>query len=86
MAVIYRVNMTDLTVQAEEPIDEYKDLGGRALTSAILLNEVPPTCHPLAAENKLVFAPGVLTGTAAPCSGRISVRLIFLFFVLVLFG
>ena len=73
MAVIYRVNMTDLTVQAEEPIDEYKDLGGRALTSAILLKEVPPTCHPLSAENKLVIAPGILTGTAAPCSGRISV-------------
>ena len=73
MAVIYRVNMTDLTVQAEEPIDEYKDLGGRALTSAILLKEVPPTCHPLSAENKLVFAPGILTGTAAACSGRISV-------------
>jgi len=72
MAVIYRVNMTDLTVQAEEPIDEYKDLGGRALTSAILLKEVPPTCHPLATENKLVFAPGILTGTATPCSGRIS--------------
>ena len=73
MAVIYRVNMTDLTVQAEEPIDEYKDLGGRALTSAILLKEVPPTCHPLSAENKLVFAPGILSGTAAPCSGRVSV-------------
>ena len=73
MAVIYRVNMTDLTVQAEEPIDEYKDLGGRALTSAILLREVPPTCHPLSAENKLVIAPGILTGTAAPCSGRVSV-------------
>ena len=73
MAVIYRVNMTDLTVQAEEPIEEYKDLGGRALTSAILLEEVPPTCHPLAAENKLVIAPGILSGTAAACSGRISV-------------
>ncbi len=73
MAVIYRVNMTDLTVQAEEPIDEYRELGGRALTSAILLKEVPPTCHPLSAENKLVIAPGVLTATAAACSGRISV-------------
>jgi aldehyde:ferredoxin oxidoreductase len=35
--------------------------------------EVPPTCHPLSAENRLVIAPGILTGTGAACSGRISV-------------
>ncbi len=31
-----------------------------------------PTCHPLSAEYKLVIAPGILTGTGAPCSGRLS--------------
>ena len=33
----------------------------------------PPLCHPLGAENKLVIAPGLLSGTAAAMSGRISV-------------
>ena len=48
-------------------------LGGRALTSKIVMDEVPPTCHPLSAENKLVIAPGLLTGTTAANSGRLSV-------------
>ncbi|RLA86951.1 MAG: hypothetical protein DRG58_11400, partial [Deltaproteobacteria bacterium] len=30
-------------------------------------------CHPLSAANKLILAPGLLTGTAAANSGRISV-------------
>ncbi|SHF45918.1 aldehyde:ferredoxin oxidoreductase [Desulfacinum infernum DSM 9756] len=47
--------------------------GGRALTSAIVSKEVPPTCHPLSAQNKLVIAPGLLSGSAGAMSGRISV-------------
>lgn len=73
MAVIYRVNLSDLTIRAEEPSERYRNLGGRALTSAIVAAEVPATCHPLSAENKLVIVPGLLTGTGAPCSGRLSV-------------
>ncbi|MFV1968267.1 MAG: aldehyde ferredoxin oxidoreductase family protein [Pirellulaceae bacterium] len=73
MALIYRVNMADLSVRSEKPEGVYTDLGGRALTSVIVANEVPPSCHPLSAENKLIIAPGILTGTAAPCSGRLSV-------------
>jgi aldehyde:ferredoxin oxidoreductase len=58
---------------SEGPIGSYAGLGGRALTSAIVAKEVPPTCHPLGAENKLVIAPGLLSGTTAAMSGRISV-------------
>lgn len=72
MPVIFRVNMHDLTVRSEEPHEAYRGLGGRALTSAIIAREVPPTCHPLSADNRLVLAPGILTGTGAPCSGRLS--------------
>jgi aldehyde:ferredoxin oxidoreductase len=72
MAVIYRVNMTDLSVRVEESGEAYRDLGGRGLTSAIVAAEVPPTCHPLSAENKLILAPGILSGTGAPCTGRLS--------------
>jgi aldehyde:ferredoxin oxidoreductase len=55
------------------PVGEYAGLGGRALTSAIVSKEVPPLCHPLGAENKLVIAPGLLSGSAGAQSGRISV-------------
>lgn len=72
MAAIYRVNMTDLSVRKEEVSGKPGELGGRGLTSGIVASEVPATCHPLSAENKLVFAPGTLTGTGAPCSGRLS--------------
>jgi aldehyde:ferredoxin oxidoreductase len=52
---------------------QYAGLGGRALTSMIIATEVDPTANPLGAENKLVIAPGLLSGTAAAMSGRISV-------------
>ncbi|HZE21809.1 MAG TPA: aldehyde ferredoxin oxidoreductase N-terminal domain-containing protein [Desulfobaccales bacterium] len=57
----------------ETPLGEYAGLGGRALTSILVSKEVPPLCHPLGEENKLVIAPGLLSGTAASSSGRLSV-------------
>ena len=56
-----------------EPLGDYAGLGGRAMTSAVVAKEVPPLCHPLGAENKLVIAPGMLSGSAAAMSGRIYV-------------
>ena len=56
-----------------EPLGDYAGLGGRAMTSALVAKEVPPLCHPLSAENKLIIAPGLLAGSAAAISGRISV-------------
>ncbi len=56
-----------------EPLGNYAGLGGRAMTSTIVAKEVPPTCHPLSAENKLIIAPGMLSGSQAAMSGRISV-------------
>lgn len=57
----------------ETPLGEYAGMGGRALTSAIVAKEVPALCHPLGAENKLVIAPGLLSGTTGAMSGRLSV-------------
>ncbi len=54
-------------------LGEYAGFGGRAMTSAIVAKEVPPLCHPLGAENKLIIAPGLLSGTIAAMSGRLSV-------------
>jgi aldehyde:ferredoxin oxidoreductase len=58
---------------SEGPMGQYEGLGGRALTSALVAKEVPPLCHPLGEDNKLVIAPGLLSGTLAAISGRISV-------------
>ncbi len=58
---------------SEEPIGGYAGLGGRAMTSAVISKEVPPLCHPLGEDNKLIFAPGMLSGTASVMSGRLSV-------------
>ena len=69
---IVRVNMTDLTTTVEPVPAAWVGYGGRALTSTIVATEVPPTCHALGPRNKLVFAPGLLTGTPAASSGRIS--------------
>src|SRR5512136_3296871 len=70
---ILRLNMTDRTYRLEDVPSTYKNLGGRGLTSTIVAKEVPPLCHPLGPNNKVVFAPGIVTGTAAPSSSRISV-------------
>ncbi|MDD5475285.1 MAG: aldehyde ferredoxin oxidoreductase C-terminal domain-containing protein [Syntrophales bacterium] len=70
---ILRINMTDATYRLEEPSPAYKNLAGRAMTSTLVSDEVPPLCHPLGPHNKLVFSAGIVTGTAAPTSSRISV-------------
>lgn len=73
MFKILRVNMSDLSVKAEDIPEEYQGLGGRGLTSAIVAKEVPPTCSAIGPNNKLVLAPGLLGATACANSGRISV-------------
>lgn len=71
-AKIFRVNMSDLSTSIEEVPAAWAGHGGRGLTSTIVAAEVPPTCHPLGVNNKLVFAPGLLSGTPAANSGRLS--------------
>ncbi|MFP4672409.1 MAG: aldehyde ferredoxin oxidoreductase N-terminal domain-containing protein, partial [Desulfohalobiaceae bacterium] len=74
MDKILRIDVTGGQPQAkEEPLGDYAGLGGRALTSALVNKEVTAECHPLGPENKLVIAPGLLSGTAATNSGRLSV-------------
>jgi aldehyde:ferredoxin oxidoreductase len=73
MTKILRVNMTDRTVEYQKVPEKYRTLGGRGLTSTLVYDEVPPDCHPLGPNNKVVLAPGIVTGTAAPTSARLSV-------------
>lgn len=69
---ILRVNMTDQTYKLEPVPEAYKYFAGRALTSNLVADEVPPLCHPLGPNNKLVLSPGIVTGTPAPTSARVS--------------
>ncbi len=68
-----RVDMTQKTIEVEGVPEEYVGLGGRGLTSTMVNNEVPPQCDALGPKNKLIFAPGLLSGTTMVSSGRMSV-------------
>jgi aldehyde:ferredoxin oxidoreductase len=68
-----RVDMSEKSVQFQDVPKEYAGLGGRGLTSVIINAEVPPKCDPLGPQNKLIFAPGLLSGTSLANTGRISV-------------
>lgn len=73
MSKILRIDTKEKTYIFEEPGEDLVSLGGRGLTSKLILDEVPATCHPLSKFNKLVIAPGLLSGTAADNSGRLSI-------------
>jgi aldehyde:ferredoxin oxidoreductase len=72
MEQILRIDMHSRTVTYEPVPVAYRLLGGRALTSRIVAEEVDPTCDPLGPANKLVLAPGLLSGTVVSSSSRIS--------------
>lgn len=73
MQKIIRVNMGSRTFSTEDVPAEYKCLGGRGLTSRIISREVSPNQSALHSGAQIVLAPGLLSGTAAPCSGRLSI-------------
>jgi aldehyde:ferredoxin oxidoreductase len=68
-----RVNMSTKAVSVEDVPEKYKGLGGRGLTAVMINEEVPPNCDPLGPDNKLIFAPGLLSGTSLVNTSRISV-------------
>jgi len=70
---LIRVDMSTGEAHRAPLPEAWRMLGGRSLSAKILLEECDPRCDPLGADNVLVFAGGVLTGTAAPTSGRLSV-------------
>lgn len=73
MNKILRINMNDATARYQESDESYALSGGRSLIARILTEEVPATCAPLGPENKLIFCPGLLGDTPAPCHGRLSI-------------
>lgn len=72
---ILRVNLTEGTCTPEPLNMEWAAdyLGQRGLATKYLVEEIDPKVDPLSPENKLIFATGPLTGTAASTGGRFSV-------------
>ncbi|MDI6727119.1 MAG: aldehyde ferredoxin oxidoreductase family protein, partial [Smithellaceae bacterium] len=72
---ILRINLSDRSHTVDKPAEDYYRhyLGGRGIIVHTLLTEVPAGIDPLGPENKLIFAPGPLTGHPLPGSGRNSV-------------
>ena len=71
--IIIRIDLSNEAIKIEENTGNYSKLGGRGLTSAIVGQEVPPLCHPLGKGNKLIVAPGLLSGSSCINSGRLSI-------------
>ena len=65
--------MRTLDVALEASPEEYELIGNRGYIAETMLKEVPPPCHPLSAQNKLIFATGPLANTGVPTAGRLSV-------------
>lgn len=73
MGSILRVNVTDGTNRIEplDPAMARDYIGGRGFVQKILYDEVPVGADPLGPENKVVCAPGPLSGVFMPASGKI---------------
>ena len=67
------VNMSEQSVNVTAVPEQYLGLGGRGLTSIMINAEVPPTCDPLGPDNKLIIAPGALSGTSLVNTSRVSI-------------
>lgn len=70
---VWRVNVRTQTLKREPVPETWMHLGGRGLVARILVDEVPATCDPLGADNRLIFAPGLLVGHMLSSCDRISV-------------
>jgi len=72
---LLRVNLENGDIRVEKPDEAYYKhyLGGRGIIMHTLLTETPANADPLGAENKLIFALGLLTGHSVIGSGRCSV-------------
>jgi len=71
---ILRINLTTGKASVE-PLDPklVRDyLGGRGFAARILYDEIPAGADPLGPDNRVVLAPGPLSGTLVPAAGKIT--------------
>ncbi|MFX1258199.1 MAG: aldehyde ferredoxin oxidoreductase C-terminal domain-containing protein [Promethearchaeota archaeon] len=69
-----RINLNNDSIEFIDILrdSKYFLLGGRGLSSQIILDEIEPLCDPLGEKNKLIIASGLLTGSPFPNSARTS--------------
>ncbi len=72
---ILRVDLTKgkVTREATDIKTAHDYIGARGLGGKIITDELDPKTDALSPDNKLIFAPGPLTGTFAPSAGRYEV-------------
>ena len=68
---ILKIDMNRKEV-SKEAFPKNNLVGGRAMIDYLLTEYGSPTAHPLSPEAPLIAAPGLLAGTSAPQSGRMS--------------
>lgn len=73
MQQFLRVKMDTKSIAYEGVKEDYELFGGRGLIAKLLNDEVDPKCDALGPGNKLIICGGLLNGTAAPSSGRLSI-------------
>ena len=73
MMKLIRVDMSTQDVTTIAVPDKFVGCGGRELTSRFINDQVPPDCNPVGAQNKLILAPGILSGTSLVNTGRLSI-------------
>lgn len=69
---ILHIDLTSGEMETEELPDAFyrRYIGGRGFILHYLLNDTKPNLEPLSPDNLLIFAPGILTGTVLPGTGR----------------
>ena len=70
---IWRINARTHEFTREPVPTPWAHLGGRALLSRIMVDEMEAACDPLGPDNKLIFAPGLLVGYHLSSCDRISI-------------
>lgn len=72
---VLRVNLSTSEINTAEFGPQYTELylGGRGVASRVLYDEVPPEVEPFDPDNRLIFSPGALHGTAVPAASRTTV-------------
>ena len=68
-----RIRMDSLEVTKQALPEQYTYLAGRALSSQLILDEVPAHAEPLGLNNKLVITCGLLAGTTVSSANRLSI-------------
>ncbi len=72
---ILRINLSNQSVNTEDLPEKLARsfIGGAGFGIKLLYDEVKKGADPLGPENKLIFAPGPLSGTSVPCASRMAI-------------